>query len=186
MNTDVYRFVSKSLPLREIYIYIYIYNIYITYIYIYLYGEVKHVQSESILHNSGSCSNQDLRIVPAWSVLKPHIEACTIVTLRTLCVPYRVRNSVYLAPNSIAHLFRFDWNSGFAEIWWPSNSLVFTNQQRIVPGQVGIPHRNTSELRTHHYPRIARIFETNRVGTLAMTQHQRTVNWFWLVIWRLQ
>jgi len=30
---------------------------------------------------------------------------------------------VYQAPNGSVHLFRFDWNSGFAKIWWPGESI---------------------------------------------------------------
>ena len=38
---------------------------------------------------------------------------------------HRVENSVYPAPNYVAHLFGFDWNSGLAMIWWPDESTIF-------------------------------------------------------------
>jgi len=37
---------------------------------------------------------------------------------------------VYPAPNGAAHLFGFDWNSGFARIWWldESNHQAMTTE----------------------------------------------------------
>jgi len=34
-------------------------------------------------------------------------------------------HSLYPVPSGVAHLFRFDWSSGFAKIWWPDESTVF-------------------------------------------------------------
>ena len=65
---------------------------------------------------------------------------------------------MYPAPNSVVGLFRFDWNSGFAKIWWPGEFLGATNQNESSQGKA------TSELQTHEYLRIARVVETNQTG----------------------
>jgi len=45
--------------------------------------------------------------------------------------------SVYPAPNGSVHLFRFDWNSGFAKsLWTDKYAGLFDEPKRVVPRQV--------------------------------------------------
>ncbi len=65
------------------------------------------------------------------------------LTTQTFCSPKGSRKmisgwySVYATPNGVVRLFRFDWTSGFAKIWWPDEfTISYWWPKRVVPGQV--------------------------------------------------
>jgi len=61
---------------------------------------------------------------------------------KTCCSPTGSRKtisgwySMYPAPNGIACHFRFDWTSGFAQIWCSNESICSHQTKNILPGQV--------------------------------------------------
>ncbi len=68
----------------------------------------------------------------------------------------------FLAPNSVARFFFVSITTlGLRRFGGRANSRASTHHKRIVPGHVWIPHRNSGRINT---PKIARIFETNRMG----------------------